>query len=935
MKKVTILLGTMMFALIGATSLYAQTAVSVTMTVNTATMPDTLMPDHVVQIRGEVKGADAASTGLASSVTWDSQSLSMTNVGGDYWSIDFDMSPGDTLNYKFWAGSDAGTGLKNGSETGWESGDNNVLIMPTNASADTTLPLQWYETKTAPFTPHADSVTVYFRVNVGAQVQSGSFNPTTDKIGVRGNPDFFDNPGDWSSSAFYLEEDAVNGLNYLYSGSTKIHKDSVANFDSNVIYKFVIEGTGDPVWEGDPNREFAVADHDTTLAWDYFNRTAPSEPIGEVDPVTVTFMVNTATMPDTLMEDHVIQLRGGVSGQNAAGTDLPTQITWDSGTLNMTNVGGDYWTLSFDMSPGDDLSYKFWAGVNDSTALINGSEQGWESGSDNSFSLPANATGDTTVALQWYETREAPFTPHADSVTVYFRVNVGAQVQTGDFDPATDQVGVRGNPAFFDNPADWGSSAFFLAEDAVNGQNYFYSGSTKIHKDSVANYDSDMGFKFVIENSTGTVWESTADRFFSVPAHDSTLHWDYFSGTKPAAGGVLETNLGFTVDVGILEGLGLFNSAIDTVNVTGTFNSWNNTANRMDYNSFEFYYEAFDIAHTNTIGANVEYKYYIRWDASRDDESSENYFELISANDDGWEEPGVTGGGNRVLTIEDAADQPVQSDYFNGVAPQALMTEANTGGGITVTFRIDMSPALDADTPFLPASDSVFLSVETPFFALTNGLPTYSDDIATRSLELRDRMMFTDEDEDMIYELDLELMLPTLNHFGFNVAYGEPTSADGQIIGTGPGGTQPGRRFYQYVTPMVDATGTVTWPSTFTFPVLTWSDEDLPYDLPPDYTVVSNEGEGDVAEAFHLDQNYPNPFNPTTNIGFNLQSASSVKLTVYNVLGQKVATLIDGKQMAAGKHMVGFDARALSSGIYIYRIEAGNFTSTKRMTLIK
>jgi LysM repeat protein len=87
--------------------------------------------------------------------------------------------------------------------------------------------------------------------------------------------------------------------------------------------------------------------------------------------------------------------------------------------------------------------------------------------------------------------------------------------------------------------------------------------------------------------------------------------------------------------------------------------------------------------------------------------------------------------------------------------------------------------------------------------------------------------------------------------------------------------------------------------------------------------------------AFTLEQNYPNPFNPSTTIGFTLQASSPVTLTVYNLLGQHVATLIDGRRLAAGAHAVSFNAANLASGMYFYRIEAGTFSSMKRMTLVK
>jgi hypothetical protein len=95
-----------------------------------------------------------------------------------------------------------------------------------------------------------------------------------------------------------------------------------------------------------------------------------------------------------------------------------------------------------------------------------------------------------------------------------------------------------------------------------------------------------------------------------------------------------------------------------------------------------------------------------------------------------------------------------------------------------------------------------------------------------------------------------------------------------------------------------------------------------------------------VAPAeFVLDQNYPNPFNPSTMISFRLAVESKVSMTIFNVLGQEVASLLNGN-LVAGSHQVNFDASSLNTGVYMYRIEAAgidgtNFVDVKKMILTK
>jgi len=89
-----------------------------------------------------------------------------------------------------------------------------------------------------------------------------------------------------------------------------------------------------------------------------------------------------------------------------------------------------------------------------------------------------------------------------------------------------------------------------------------------------------------------------------------------------------------------------------------------------------------------------------------------------------------------------------------------------------------------------------------------------------------------------------------------------------------------------------------------------------------------------VVTEYALHQNYPNPFNPTTNISFDLVEAGNVNISVFNVMGQKVAELVNG-QMNAGRHHVSFDAAGLSSGLYLYKMEVNGFTAQNKMLLLK
>jgi hypothetical protein len=99
-------------------------------------------------------------------------------------------------------------------------------------------------------------------------------------------------------------------------------------------------------------------------------------------------------------------------------------------------------------------------------------------------------------------------------------------------------------------------------------------------------------------------------------------------------------------------------------------------------------------------------------------------------------------------------------------------------------------------------------------------------------------------------------------------------------------------------------------------------------------TGVSDVAEGEQPAIFELRQNYPNPFNPSTQIAFSIPASGLVTLKVFDLLGREVATLVNG-QMDAGLHFAQWDAKNTASGRYLYKLEAGGFTQTRGMMLLR
>jgi predicted outer membrane repeat protein len=115
---------------------------------------------------------------------------------------------------------------------------------------------------------------------------------------------------------------------------------------------------------------------------------------------------------------------------------------------------------------------------------------------------------------------------------------------------------------------------------------------------------------------------------------------------------------------------------------------------------------------------------------------------------------------------------------------------------------------------------------------------------------------------------------------------------------------------------------------------LAYSTDNLTFDVLNDIADITSISNEQMPMQFSLYQNYPNPFNASTKIKFTLPVAATVTIDVYNILGQKIAILLH-EYKTQGQHKVEFNGQNFSSGIYLYRIQAGAFQDVKKMTLVK
>jgi len=256
----------------------------------------------------------------------------------------------------------------------------------------------------------------------------------------------------------------------------------------------------------------------------------------------VTLNLNSASIPDTLGIDAFFEMRGSANGIAPYTFPDGQILDWsENSTIEPASVKGDYFTVTFFATVQTQLQFKFW-----SEEMFRWGTNGWEVGNTNTNQtgdMLLTVTGDTTLPLHFFnglgEQKSYDWRlwqPEIDRIAVWFRVYMYTEdgILKG-YLPGKENliVGVRGDPLNETGPLSWDETKVTLQrelEDQTRSGYHLFSGAVFFPKSLTGN---DQKYKFFIEPNG---WEEGADRTFTIPNSDTTLHWIYFSNSSPVQG---------------------------------------------------------------------------------------------------------------------------------------------------------------------------------------------------------------------------------------------------------------------------------------------------------------------------------------------------------------------------------------------------------------
>lgn len=660
------------------------------------------------------------------------------------------------------------------------------------------------------------------------------------------------------------------------------------------------------------------------------------------DSVNVTFWVNTATVPDTMKPTSFVQLRGDNAFLGPWGP---------SSKAILTHVAGDYWKGTFRFKKGDSFPYKIFTNANSALTTEN-EHAGWENDL-----LPTNdrtltvGNSDTTLPVQFVNGSPdkqnqywRPWTA-SDSIDVLFRVNMASNES---FNKNTQFMGVRGGTA----PLDWGTSIVLNRESQHgNGGSRQYDGTnfwSKSVRFPASAFSGNIEYKYVILDANSptagvVAWEDGIRPAPDVAAGgnrtilaagaqaDTTIAWKWWANV-PFAPFQGSDTLVITFRANMTRALSERGFAHgDTVQVRTGYGGTAKEVRTKRLTRFGLtsLYEGVDTV-IAAVGRSLNYQYYVVKNAN---DVREIFYDFQYTGDDvAQAERRKVDVTTKTFTLNDTSG--VNTD---GRRSPRFRNTTRLSRSVTVTYTLDLRPAFAqvarGDT-LTDIQGTQHVHRNTDIRALgvaingpaVGGWASWGPTlVATTDTSHR---MFDDGTNGDVVAGDTV--------YSRRVTY---TTADnvGQEFkfGIGGGDNEGGRGgFGNNHIENVDDSGPAStiasqWGSINPVYYNAWD-----FDGRKAKPVTSVEDDHGIPFAFALSQNYPNPFNPSTSIRFSIPEEGLVTLKIFNMLGQEVMTALNQK-MAAGNHVVLFDASRLTTGVYFYQLNSGRHIETKKMTLLK
>jgi hypothetical protein len=496
---------------------------------------------------------------------------------------------------------------------------------------------------------------------------------------------------------------------------------------------------------------------------------------------------------------------------------------------------------------------------------------------------------------------------YGSSINVTFRANMSVQILKGLFTIGVDTVEVRGSfQKAAGDTVDWAGFYFTMTKGATDS---IYSATATFPFLQIGNaYE----YKIVI-NDGG--WESSPNRPFTVPAKDTVLPVVFYGDENVFVVAVKNIVL-FQADMSSYLGTapGQFDPSQDSLVVMGLSNWGGYAVTSVEGNrtmapsiSDPTIYQAL-LTFYGPVGDSTAWKL-------------KAYPDERFGNGGGYEL-----GDNRWYYF--VADT-INPNVLAPVVPSLVIFAGDLANSVDVLFQVNMSNAVDFHSgATIPANTIDFVGLKgsikplgnwggTWTFQDTVDAPTYVDTISTMK-PMNDQGLNGDKVAgDNVWSRTVTFPAGTpagTTEFKFGMGYpGVENENSGSSYLDNEMGFGINHNFFLTDGPAVEL--------LFNFGV-----------KDPVTGVVKENNT--IPTVYSLNQNYPNPFNPSTTISYAIPATQLVTLKIYNLLGQEVVTLVNQEQIA-GNYTVKLDASQFASGIYFYSLKAGNFTSTKKMMLMK